>query len=255
MPACAASITCLRSYMSATAPPTRASSMIGSWIAVWTSATRSARPSTAVISQAAPTDWIALPKLPARVAIHKVRNRRCESGDKVEPGAGIRLLSHNPPLSSLSAAAGSGLASRSNPAGAPARPSRPGTSAPARATRWRRAGPPDDPASVLDHPAVEIALAVEPVAREQLLGPGPQRALEPRPDRDGEAGLGAIEQVRGRVGEEQLPRICLPPRPVPSCRWDPRRHGRDPMIEEGDADLEAVAIAARSTLQKMSSGR
>ncbi len=73
MNACAASMILRRSCPSASAPPTSDHSRMGSAMAVWTSATMSAELAMEVISQAAPTDWIRLPKFDARLAIHTFR--------------------------------------------------------------------------------------------------------------------------------------------------------------------------------------
>ena len=53
---------------------------MGSATAVWTSATMSAELAMEVISHAAPTDWIRLPKFDARLAIHTLRKMGSGTG-------------------------------------------------------------------------------------------------------------------------------------------------------------------------------
>ena len=62
-----------RSRMSATAPATSAKISTGAWVAVWTSATMSGVPASEVMSQAAPTPWISVPRLETRLAVHTMR--------------------------------------------------------------------------------------------------------------------------------------------------------------------------------------
>ena len=71
---CAPSITTRRSRLSASAPATSESSMIGSAIEACTSATMSADCAIEIINQAAPTDWISAPKLERRLANQTLRN-------------------------------------------------------------------------------------------------------------------------------------------------------------------------------------
>ena len=73
MKACAIKSTRLRSNRSATAPAASEKIMTGSEVDACTSATRSAEPVIEVISQAAPTDWMRLPRLDARLAIQTAR--------------------------------------------------------------------------------------------------------------------------------------------------------------------------------------
>src|SRR5690349_1643846 len=73
MKACAVSSTRRRSKLSATAPAASEKIMTGSVVEACTRATRSADPVIDVISQAAPTDWMRLPRLDARLASHTAR--------------------------------------------------------------------------------------------------------------------------------------------------------------------------------------
>jgi hypothetical protein len=66
------------------APAASENSMIGRVFEVCTSATRSADPASAVMSHAAPTDWMSPPKLEDRLASHTARKIPCSSGAKGE---------------------------------------------------------------------------------------------------------------------------------------------------------------------------
>jgi hypothetical protein len=59
---------------SAIAPPINENSMIGSVVDACTSATMSTESEIEVISHAAPTPWMRLPKLEPRLASHRARN-------------------------------------------------------------------------------------------------------------------------------------------------------------------------------------
>jgi hypothetical protein len=74
MNACADSMTWRRSKLSATAPASRDSSMIGSATAACTSATISAACVSEIISQEAPTDWISPPRFDSMLDAHTARN-------------------------------------------------------------------------------------------------------------------------------------------------------------------------------------
>src|SRR5690349_20651628 len=73
MKAWAVSSTRRRSKLSATAPAASEKIITGSVVEPWTRATRSADPVIEVISQAAPTDWMRLPRLDARLASQTAR--------------------------------------------------------------------------------------------------------------------------------------------------------------------------------------
>ena len=63
--------------------------MIGSDVAVWTSATMSADEVISVIAQAAPTPWIRMPRLESRLASQMRRKIECRNGaaDRFQSGA------------------------------------------------------------------------------------------------------------------------------------------------------------------------
>src|SRR4051812_33828344 len=92
----AASSTRRRSKLSATAPAASEKIMTGSVVEACTSATRSAEPVVAVISQAAPTDWMRLPRLDARLASHTARKIGWLKGASARDRSVTGLLS--PPL-------------------------------------------------------------------------------------------------------------------------------------------------------------
>ena len=76
-----------RSTISASAPPGSARKNIGRLEAVWISDTISGDFESEVISHAAPTFCIQVPRLEASAAIHSARNTRRRSGAHAETGA------------------------------------------------------------------------------------------------------------------------------------------------------------------------
>src|SRR3954454_19999261 len=73
-----------RSKLSAMAPAARENSMIGSVVDACTKAIIPADAPREVISQAAPTDSIKLPKLDARLASQTARKIECRKGESAE---------------------------------------------------------------------------------------------------------------------------------------------------------------------------
>src|SRR3954451_13233451 len=73
-----------RSKLSAMAPAARENSMIGSVVDACTKAIIPADAPREVISQAAPTDSIKLPKLDARLASQTARKIGCRKGESAE---------------------------------------------------------------------------------------------------------------------------------------------------------------------------
>ncbi|VXC78681.1 hypothetical protein SPHINGOAX6_50043 [Sphingomonas sp. AX6] len=96
--ACAPSITCLRSRLSATAPDQSDSSRMGNAVDAWTSATICDDGVSDVISHDAPTDWINPPKLDAMLAIHTARNTGIDNGAE---GAASAIVSECALIASL----------------------------------------------------------------------------------------------------------------------------------------------------------
>src|ERR1700741_3598970 len=69
--------------MSATAPASSENIKMGSAVAVCTSATMCGELASSVIIQEAPVDWIRLPKLDTRLAVHSAANSGWRSGAKL----------------------------------------------------------------------------------------------------------------------------------------------------------------------------
>ncbi len=84
MKLCAASITRRRSKLSAIAPASSDSSMIGNVTEACTSATIPAESAMEVIIQDAPTDWMSPPKFDAMLANQTDRNTGWRSGERAE---------------------------------------------------------------------------------------------------------------------------------------------------------------------------
>src|SRR4051794_10110219 len=99
MKPCAVSSTRRRSKLSATAPAASEKIMTGSVVEACTRATRSADPVIEVISQAAPTDWMRLPRFDAKLASHTARKTGWLKGASAAGRSVTGLLS--PPLVGL----------------------------------------------------------------------------------------------------------------------------------------------------------
>ena len=81
------SAACRRSTISASAPPGSAKKKIGRLEAVWISETISADFESEVISHAAPTFCIQVPRLDASAAIQSAKNTRRRNGAHADTGA------------------------------------------------------------------------------------------------------------------------------------------------------------------------